>query len=193
MNFERVPLRDFVVAGAGEQRFRLKFLPTLTVQTAPHTKTSRRVGHVFLGDEQYTYLISDLWWGGDEWDDRVKDYTEPAVETLVLRSTAAAFDAIARSDCGGLIECEHLVLAWGSGLETLVDQRRRPLTFEIGPALLATAAFEGKPLDFLVELELRGSERWWLERRTPGSFALTRRDASPFFASAAAGRLKDDA
>lgn len=193
MDFERVSLRDFLVAGAGEPRFRLKFLPVLTVPTQLHTKTSRRVGHVFLGDQNHTYLLSDLWWGGDERGDGLKDDTEPAVETLVLRSTAAAFDAIARSDRGGRIECEHLVLEWGSGLETLLDERKRPLAFEIGPALLATAAFEGIALDFLVELELRGSERWWLERRTPGSFALTRRDASPFFASAGAGRMKDEA
>lgn len=192
MNFERVSLRDFVVAGAGEPRFRLKFLPILTVQTALHTKTSRRVSHVFLGDQNYTYLLSDVWWGGDEWDEGIKDYTDLAVETLVLRSTAAAFDAIARTDCGGRIECEHLVLNWGSGLDALLDEGKRPLIFEIGPALVATAAFEGMPLDFLVELELRGAERWWLERRTPGSFALTKRDASPFFA-AVAGRMKDEA
>lgn len=186
-------LRDLVVAGAGEPRFRLKFLPVLTAHTHLHTGTSRRVGHVFLGDETHTYVLSDLWWGGDEWDERIEDYTEPAVETLVLRSTATLFNEIARTDCGGRIECEHVLMAWDSGLELLVDEEKRPLTFGLGTALLAATAFEGRSLDWLVELEFRGSERWWLERRTPGSFALTRRSASPFFAAAAAGRAKDEA
>jgi hypothetical protein len=146
-----------------------------------------------LRDETHTYVFSDLWWGGDEWDERIGDYTEPAVETLVLRSTATLFDEVARTDCGGRIECDHAVIAWEAGLELLVDQEKAPLTFGIGTALLATTAFEGRSLDWLVELEFRGSERWWLERRTPGSFALTRRDGSPFFASAAAGRTADEA
>lgn len=176
----QISIGELVATAAGQPRFRVKYMPTQTLRSELHTATSRVVGLLCLSDETHTFILHNRWVGGDEFDPATGDYTEPVWETVVLRTTAEAFQAIptgADSTCrlewpGGLIQ-------WNSVLVEALAECGEPVVVGVGGALAYTTATGGRPHEFLVELELPSSAGdWRLERLSaPSEFVLARHSA----------------
>ncbi|WP_231733181.1 hypothetical protein, partial [Phenylobacterium sp. CCH12-B4] len=181
VNLAQISIGEFVAAAAGQRRFRVNYMPTQTLRSELHTAASHVVGLFCLSDEAHTFILHNRWVGGDELDTATGDYTEPVWETVVLRATAEAFEAMptgAESTCR--LEWPGGVIQWNTVSVEALTERGEPVVVGVGGALAYTSGVDGRPHEFLVELELPGSAGdWRLERSsTPSQFVLARHGAA---------------
>ncbi len=178
MTLTAVSISELVVAAAGKPRFRVKYMPTLTVRAELHTEKSHEIGLFCIADDERTFVLGNRWIGGDEWSSELQDYTAPIWETVALRSTAGLFDEIP-TGAGSTYKLEWPdgVISWNTvGLEVLAIGEE-PVLLAVEGARVAIIAFDGKPYEFITELWLVGTQgNWQLKRSTygPDGYTLVR-------------------
>jgi hypothetical protein len=151
-------------------------MPVLGLKPELHTSTHREIGVFCLGDENDTFVLLNLFVGGDAWSEEINDYSAPIYETVVLRAGPDVFEEITT----GPNSTANLEWAGGSGgwntvpVELLL-QNTELVLLAVNGAQVYTTCFEGAPHDFLVELELFSPiGEWRLSRSVvlPNFFAL---------------------
>lgn len=181
VGLDQVAVGEFVAASAGPPRFRAKYMPTQTLRGELHTDASRLIGMFCLTDEVDTFILHNRWVGGDVWNPDLNAYTDAIWETVVLRSSADTFAAIPTGpDSTCRIEWSGGVIQWNACPVELFAHGEEQVTFGVSGALAYTTAIEGKPHEFLVELELPGLTGDWRLRQSsaPSDFVLALHQAT---------------
>lgn len=156
-------------------------MPIQTARSELHTDSSRLIELICLADDTDAFILFNFFVDGDVWSPELGDYTDPAWETVVLRSTVDAFTEIPTGPdgtyriewAGGLI----LGAAVGVDLLTYLGQ---PVILGVRGALAYTKCSNSSPKEFLFELDLPSPMGdWRLERSSsPGAFTLIRHAAT---------------
>lgn len=170
------------MVAAGVPRFRAKLMPTMTLRSELHTKSSREVGVLFLADDADTFVLHNRWVGGDVWSEELGDYTDPIWETVILRSSAAAFgDVAAGPESTGRLEWSGGSIAWNASAIEVLAEGPQPVALGVAGALVYTTSCGGTPYECLVELDLPSvADHWQLKRSLmgPSGFTLARAEAA---------------
>jgi len=177
----QITIGEFVAATAGPPRFRVKYMPTQTLSRELHTETSRLVGMFCLADDSQTFILHNRWVGGDVWSPELGDYTDPIWETVVLRSDVKAFERIPTGPHSThRIEWAAGVIQWNTVAVEPFAFGGENVTLGVSGALSYTAAIDGSPHEFLVELELTSLiGEWRLARSSgPSAFVLARHEGN---------------
>jgi hypothetical protein len=169
-----------VAVATGAPRFRLKHMPTATRMSELRTEISGEIGLFCIADESDTFILHNRFVGGDAWRKELGNYTDAIWETVVLRSSTGAFEELATGhDSTGRLEWSGGSIAWSGATVELLLHDGAPVIFGVGGALVYTTSLDGTAHEFLVELELAGSEGEWRLKRSaigPNAFALARHE-----------------
>ncbi len=180
LSAEQISLGEFLVATAGPPRFQAKLLRNETARVDLHTEVSSEIGVFFMADQSDAFILLNRWAGGDAWSSELNNYTEPAWESVVLRTSVDRVDDIPTGSTRNLrVDWPGGVFNVGGGLFEPFLVNSCPMIFSIGGVLAYTTAIADASYEFLVDLELVGdTEEWRLKRssRGPNGFTLARHE-----------------